>query len=92
MDRAGCARERAPHFRAAFPARRPYTRFMIARLWRAQIDVTRREEFEQIGESELLPLLERFPGFGGVLFLAREPEAALLTLWSDEQSADYFAQ
>lgn len=65
---------------------------MIARLWRAQIDGTRRAEFEQIGETELVPLLEQCPGFGGVLFLSREPEAALLTLWKDEQSASYFAQ
>lgn len=65
---------------------------MIARLWRAQIEATRRDDFERIGETELLPLLEQCPGFGGVLFLSREPEAALLTLWKDEQSASHFAQ
>lgn len=65
---------------------------MIARLWRAQIDVTRRDEFEQIGEAELVPLLEQYPGFGGVLFLSHEPEAVLLTLWKDQRSAEHFSQ
>ena len=63
---------------------------MIVRLWRAQIDPARRSEFQHLEEEHLAPLLEKQPGFGGVLFLRQDEELTVLTLWDSRQSADEF--
>ena len=64
---------------------------MIVRLWRAQISSSNRQEFEHIGEHHLAPLLERQDGFGGVLFLFKEDEATLMSMWRDREAAERFA-
>ncbi|HEY0566388.1 MAG TPA: antibiotic biosynthesis monooxygenase [Terriglobales bacterium] len=63
---------------------------MIVRLWRAQVSATHRKEFEHIAEQHLATLLEKQPGFGGVLFLHQEDEATILSMWTDRHSAEEF--
>ena len=64
---------------------------MIVRLWRARYDVARRDEIEHIEETHLVPMLEQQDGFGGVLFLFRDGEMALFSMWRDRTCADDFA-
>ncbi|GAC1658398.1 MAG: hypothetical protein NVS9B15_20070 [Acidobacteriaceae bacterium] len=63
---------------------------MIVRMWRTAIDPAHRREFEHIEEEHLARLLEKQSGFGGVLFLARDDEATVLTLWESRDAADAF--
>ena len=65
---------------------------MIVRLWRARYDVARRKEIEHIEESHLVAMLEKQAGFGGVLFLFRDGEMAIFSMWRDRASADAFSQ
>jgi hypothetical protein len=64
---------------------------VIVRLWRAQVPAPQRQNLSYL-EDRLAPLLEQHPGFGGVLFLFRDDEATVLSLWNDRASAESFNQ
>ncbi len=62
---------------------------MILRIWRAQLDPTRLEEYRRFEAERSLPMLHKQPGFLGVFFL-REAEyrAASLTIWEDRGAVE----
>lgn len=61
---------------------------MIARIWRTEIDPARAEEYRDFARSKSLPMFRAQPGFGGVLFAARDAERSVITLWADRASAE----
>lgn len=53
---------------------------MIARLWRTQVDVTRRAEYEQFAQEQSLPMFRQQRGFLGVFFLRDHQDCLVLSL------------
>jgi len=62
---------------------------VILRIWRAQLDPTRLEEYRRFEAERSLPMLHKQPGLLEVLFL-REAEyrAASLTIWEDRGAVE----
>jgi heme-degrading monooxygenase HmoA len=57
---------------------------VIVRVWRAQLDPARLEEYRRFEQERCLPMLRKQPGLLGVLFLRQaEDHAASLTIWED---------
>ena len=57
---------------------------MILRIWRANIDPARLEEYRRFERERCLPMLHKQPGFLAMLFLRyAEDHAASLTIWED---------
>lgn len=62
---------------------------MILRIWRAEVDSERLEEYRRFERERCLPMLHKQPGLLGVLFLrAAEHHAASLTIWEDGGAVD----
>lgn len=57
---------------------------MIARVWRAELNPARLEEYRHFERAQCLPMFFRQPGFLGGLFLREAVDQAVsLTLWED---------
>jgi heme-degrading monooxygenase HmoA len=57
---------------------------VILRVWRANINPARLEEYRRFERERCMPMLHKQPGLLGVLFLRQaEDHAASLTIWED---------
>ena len=62
---------------------------MILRIWRANIDPARLEEYRRFERERCLPMLRKQPGLLGVLYLRQaEDHAASLTIWEDRGTVE----
>jgi heme-degrading monooxygenase HmoA len=62
---------------------------VIVRVWRANIDRARLEEYRRFEQEWCLPMLRKQPGLIGVLFLRQaEDHPASLTIWEDAGAVD----
>ena len=62
---------------------------MIARVWRAGINLTRMEEYRRFEQERCMPMFHKQPGLLGVLFLRQaEGHAASLTIWEDRGAVE----
>ena len=62
---------------------------MILRIWRAEVDSERLEEYRRFERKRCLPMLHKQPGLLGVLFLrAAKHQAISLTIWEDVGAVD----
>ena len=62
---------------------------MILRIWRAEVNSERLEEYRRFEREQCLPMLHKQPGLLGVLFMrAAEHQAASLTIWDDVGAVD----
>jgi heme-degrading monooxygenase HmoA len=61
---------------------------MIARIWSAEIDETRADEYREFAHARSLPMFRAQPGFAGVLFAAQGAQRAVITLWDKLAAAE----
>jgi heme-degrading monooxygenase HmoA len=54
---------------------------MILRIWRANIDPARAEEYERFARERSLPMFRSHRGFRGCAFLRNGSDRAVVTLW-----------
>ena len=64
---------------------------MIIRIWRTEIASARMAEYEQFVQERSLPMFRQQQGFPGVLFLGRQTDRAVLTIWRDLPSVEALA-
>ena len=55
---------------------------MILRIWRANIDPARAEEYERFARERSLPMFRSHRGFRGCAFLRNGSDCAVVTLWA----------
>jgi heme-degrading monooxygenase HmoA len=55
---------------------------MILRIWRANIDPARAEEYERFARERSLPMFRSHRGFRGCAFLRNNSDCAVVTLWA----------
>ena len=58
------------------------SRLVILRIWTAEIDPARAEEYEQFARERSLPMFRSHGGFRGCAFLRRGPDCTVVTLWA----------
>ncbi len=56
---------------------------MIIRIWRTEIERAHMAKYEQFAQERSLPMFRQQQGFLGVLFLGRQKDRAVLTVWRD---------
>jgi hypothetical protein len=61
---------------------------MILRVWRAQIDGARADEYERFARETSLPMFQEQPGHRAVLFGRSDTECVVVTLWQDDEAVD----
>jgi heme-degrading monooxygenase HmoA len=61
---------------------------MIMRVWQTQVDEARAEDYERFAAEESLPMFRSHPGFEGHLFGRRGRDCIVVTIWTDDESAD----
>jgi heme-degrading monooxygenase HmoA len=54
---------------------------VIVRIWRAQIDPARADEYERFAQERSLPMFRSHDGFRGCAFLRDGAECTVITLW-----------
>jgi heme-degrading monooxygenase HmoA len=54
---------------------------VIVRIWRAQIDPARADEYERFARERSLPMFRSHDGFRGCAFLRDGAERMVITLW-----------
>jgi heme-degrading monooxygenase HmoA len=55
---------------------------VILRIWTAEIDPARAEEYEQFARERSLPMFRSRGGFRGCAFLRRGADCTVVTLWA----------
>ena len=60
---------------------------MIVRIWRAEIDPARAEEYERFARERSLPMFRSHPGFSGAAFAREGPSCTVVTLWERLEDA-----
>jgi heme-degrading monooxygenase HmoA len=62
---------------------------VIARVWRARINLARMEGYRRFEQERCMPMLYKQPGLLGALFLRQaEGHAASLTIWEDRGAVE----
>ena len=54
---------------------------VILRIWKANIDPARAEEYERFARERSLPMFRSHRGFRGCAFLRSDAECTVVTLW-----------
>jgi heme-degrading monooxygenase HmoA len=54
---------------------------VIVRVWRAQIDPARADEYERFARERSLPMFRSHAGFQGCAFLRDGSDCTVITLW-----------
>jgi heme-degrading monooxygenase HmoA len=60
---------------------------VIARIWRAEIDPARADEYERFAQEHSLPMFRSHRGFCGAILTRDGPDCTVVTLWERPDDA-----
>jgi heme-degrading monooxygenase HmoA len=60
---------------------------MIVRIWRAEIDPARAEEYELFAQERSLPMFRSHAGFRGCALMRKGADCTVVTLWERPEDA-----
>jgi heme-degrading monooxygenase HmoA len=61
------------------------SRAVIVRVWRAEIDLTRADEYDRFAQERSLPMFRSHAGFRGCAFLRDAAKCTVITLWEEAE-------
>jgi heme-degrading monooxygenase HmoA len=62
-----------------------FWRGVILRVWKANIDPARAQEYERFARERSLPMFRSHRGFRGCAFLRNGADCAVVTLWAEPE-------